>query len=84
MPRSRTISWVIGVSTGGFRYCGRYLLLFEESPPLIEPLELLGDVVLDEPLLAGELVEPELDPLIPDELELPPAAPVELEPDLLN
>ena len=40
--------------------------------------ELLGELL--EPELLGELLE--LLPLIPDELELPPAAPVEPELDL--
>jgi hypothetical protein len=69
------------------------------EPLLLGELLELGDLVLDELLgallelepellgelleLLGELLEPELLPLIPDELELPPAAPVELEPDCL-
>ena len=57
-------------------------LLLDEL--LLGVLLLLGELVLDE-LLLGALLEPELEPLIPEELDVPPAAPVvELEPDLLN
>jgi len=61
------------------KHC-EYYLLIEEPVLLFESLVLgeveLGDWVLDEPLLLGEL----LPPLMPDELL--PAAPLELEPDL--
>lgn len=67
------------------KHYGCYLLVAE--PLLLGELLELGDLVLDESL--GKLLEPELLgellellPLIPDELELPPAAPVEPELDL--
>ena len=69
------------------KHYGHYLLVEEPLP--VEPPVLgagavgLGALVVPDELLLGELLGPELlPPLMPDELELPPAAPVELELDL--